>query len=172
MNNNEGMDNNPTEEIQQKLQECAEMLHPYEFPLPSVVLDLRGHTAGYAIYAQNKIRLNVDLLQTNYDRIMHQTLPHEFAHIAAYNLYGREGAGHGRYWQQTMRRLGLEPERCHNMETTPARETQKFKYICNCAHGYCMLGTTRHKRTQRNQARYRCGHCGTTLTTMLPYERW
>lgn len=146
-------------DVERKLAECADMLN-YAYPLPTVSYDLRGKVAGYAHYSKNHIQLNVDMLHNNYDDMINQTLPHEFAHIASYKFYGSKGTGHGTYWKHTMRRLGLEPERCHQYKVELQRVHKKYEYECAC--GTKMLGGTRHKRHLAG-TRYRCMTCGQTL---------
>lgn len=159
----------PTVELKQrietKLQECADKLNYYSrtnVRLPTVVYDLQGRTAGWAHYSENKIRMNIALLYSDTEEMIEQTLPHEFAHIASYNFYGREGTGHGKLWKRTMRELGLVPDRCHSMETTPQRVTQKFHHPCNCDKGYCIVGKNVHNKIQ-NGRQYTCGKCGNRL---------
>jgi SprT protein len=146
------------EQVYAKLQECADKLN-YTDDLPVVVFDLKGRTAGQAILNRNKIRLNVELLHTHVDRMLNQTLPHEFAHIVAYKEHGDNG--HGYYWKWTMIRLGLVPDRTHDMPVTAARHTKKYTYYCKC--GPQQIGSTRHKRVLQGKSRYGCKVCGATL---------
>lgn len=148
------------EEISNKLQECADMLN-YAYTIPTVSYDLRGKTAGWAHYTKNHIQLNIDLLWTDREQMINQTLPHEFAHIVSYKWYGNNGRGHGSYWKHTMRQLGLKPDRCHQMQTTPQRVTQKFDYHCDCRN--FKIGLNRHKKMQSAKAKYYCKDCKSYL---------
>lgn len=159
------------QQVQDKVAWCkAHLNHDYE--LPTVTYELRGRTAGYAWYQENRIDLNAQLLIKYTEDMVNDTVPHEYAHLVSYQRYGNKGTGHGHYWQGVMWQLGLKPTRCHQYETTPARQTQKFKYVCACAKGFCELGMTRHKRTQAGKTWYICSHCNTRLSTLLPIERW
>ena len=167
--------------INRKLRECAEKLN-YDYELPTVSFDLKGRTAGQAFYSGNRIRLNLELLNKNREEMIENTLPHEFAHIAAFKFYGEEGKGHGHYWKLTMMRLGLEPKRCHNMEVTPARKHQKFDYSCKCPGKVFKIGKNVHEKIQSGRPRY-CPSCradvvyigegnGMRGTGKIPFEKW
>jgi SprT protein len=85
-----------------------------------VLFDLKGATAGMAI-GGHTIRLNTEALENYTDDMLHNTIPHEVAHIACQQWYPKENVHHGYKWQYMMYRLGLEPARCHNYDYTPAR---------------------------------------------------
>ena len=51
------------------------------FPKPVITYDLRGRTAGQAIFRQNRIRINRVLLENNFDAFIKQTVGHELAHF-------------------------------------------------------------------------------------------
>src|SRR6266576_4183827 len=55
------------------------------FARPTVVYDLKGHTAGSA--NSHRIRLNTELLTTHHDDMINRTIPHEVAHVVQYVLY-------------------------------------------------------------------------------------
>jgi SprT protein len=151
------------ERVSSKLVECANKLS-YTHSMPTVGYDLKGHTGGRAYYQRNHIELNITLMYSHTEEMIESTLPHEFAHIASYNLYGREGTGHGYYWKRTMRELGLSPDRTHCMETVPARQTEKFLYSCDCGKMH-QIGKNVHNKIQRGQVRI-CKTTGTRITYM------
>jgi SprT protein len=145
--------------INQKLEECAAKLD-YTHEMPTISFDLKGQTAGYAWYQKNHIQLNGDLLMKETEDMIEDTLPHEFAHIASYKFYGRDGVGHGRNWKWTMIRLGLEPKRCHNYEVTPAKIHQKFNYTCDCPGTIHKIGKNVHNKIQSGLSPRYCKRCG------------
>lgn len=102
------------------------------FPRPSIKFDLVGKTAGQVIYGKNLIRINPALLTSNSDYIINQTAPHEAFHLIARHIYGPYMRGHGPKWKSLMRGYGLTPNRCHSLQTTPARVRQKVLYSCFC----------------------------------------
>jgi len=146
-----------------KVEECyrvAEKIFGKKYPLPSVVFDLKGHTAGYAHYQENKIRLNIDLLTRYTDDMINDTIPHEVAHLIAYQKYGRQigGSPHGAEWRHVAEALGCNGKRTHSYETKPARVTRQFLYTCPCENEF-KVGVNLHKKMQ-NWARQRiCREC-------------
>ena len=56
---------------------------------PVISFDLRGQAAGQANYRENKIRFNRHLLEKYTAEFVDQTVPHEFAHLVAYQKFGR-----------------------------------------------------------------------------------
>ena len=91
---------------------------------PTVSFDLRGATAGEAYPTKNHIRLNGQLLNENTDDFVQQTVAHEWAHLAAFNLYKHRIRAHGPEWKSVMFKLGLDPARCHTYQTQKARRTR------------------------------------------------
>lgn len=94
----------------------AKIIWGREFIKPRVVIETAGKsTAGRATYKENLIQINWHFLLHNEEYVINQTLPHEIAHLVSWQLWGREGAGHGAKWIEVMVKLGLEPSRCHSM---------------------------------------------------------
>lgn len=114
----------------------------YVIKLPQAELDfsLRGRCAGQACVERRgttSLRINLQLLAENLDDYLHQTIPHEVAHLVV-NWQARKARlkpkPHGAEWQAVMRDcFGLEPIRCHSYQTTPARVVPRpFHYTCSC----------------------------------------
>lgn len=139
-----------------------------EFPIPTVSLNLRGHTAGYADYRAWQIRINIDLLISHPDEQIQITIPHEVAHLVAYHIYGRSITPHGSQWQFIMRSIfGIPADRCHKMQTTPARIVQKYKVYCGCpSHVVTKIILKRI----RQGGIYRCRKCNQRLS-LTPVEK-
>jgi len=85
--------------------------------LPSYSWRLGGRCAGRAYYRPNEIGLNWKLFCDNTPDFISDTIPHECAHLIAYQIYGGGISGHGYHWKHVMLSLGLEPIRCHNYDT-------------------------------------------------------
>jgi SprT protein len=156
--------------IKQKIRECMDTLeNHFGTPLtkPTVVYDLKGHTAGEAYYGENKVRLNLDLLwnEETQREMIDVTLPHEVAHLVAHERHGPLIKSHGWQWAYVMRVLGLPPDRTHLMRTTAARKRKKmprpFKYHCYCKTHH--LTKIVHKRILQGR-QYECHDCGGRLT--------
>lgn len=96
--------------------------------MPTVLYNLRGHTAGKAHIYENKLRLNRDLLFKYKKDFIKRTVTHEMGHLIATRQHGK--SGHGPFWKRVMRILGGPTSRCHSYETTPARVHKKIKTIC------------------------------------------
>ena len=126
---------------------------------PSVLYDLRGLAAGQACYTENKIRLNRELLEKYGPDFIYQTIPHEFSHLVAYEVYGRRIKPHGNQWRSVMIALGAEPSRTHKYEATKTRHLKRYLYKCGCPGKKHELTSIRHNRIRRG-AGYLCGKCG------------
>lgn len=147
--------------------EVLELSYDRTFERPTILYDLKGHTAGQAFYNTNTIRLNLDILtDPRYQEdMLDDTIPHEIAHLVARNLYGARIKPHGVEWRMVMRRIGLTPTRCHNYDTVPARRRRRqprnHAYDCGCRiHKVTAL---LHKRIQSGQQRI-CRICGNSIT--------
>jgi SprT protein len=114
----------------------------YNIKLPAALIDfsLRGRCAGQACVDRKgttRLRINLQLLDENFDDFLTQTIPHEVAHLVV-NWQARKKRlkprPHGTEWQAVMLNcFGLEPKRCHSYQTTPARVVPRpFLYTCNC----------------------------------------
>jgi SprT protein len=141
----------------------------YGLALPAATIDfsLRGRCAGQARIerdGQTCLRINRQLLVENRDDFLSSTIPHEVAHLVVnwpYRNRRLRPRPHGPEWQAVMRDcFGLEPARCHNYRTTPARVVPRsFLYICSCREH--RLTSIMHKRIVRSQAF--CTACRTPL---------
>ena len=144
--------------------------NPTVIPRPRVIYEKRGRTAGTANYATNTIDINEPLLERHPDEMINDTVPHEFAHLVSYAVYGRHGKGHGQVWKSVMVALGQEPTRCHNLDTEGlegVKNKQKFVYSCTCGARHA-VGPVLHKKIQRGSTHY-CRRCQTQLSR-LPYQ--
>lgn len=136
-------------------------------PVPAVRFDLRGRAAGVTVYKRKRtdvgvIRLNAELLVTNPDDMLNETVPHEVAHAAARWFHGTRIKPHGWEWRAIMHAFGKQPSTCHDLPTRPARRVTYYPYVCACpAPNY--LSAIRHGRVQRGQQRYQCVRCGSRL---------
>jgi len=152
-------------EVSAKIDECISVINNafgVTLTKPTVLFDLKGHTAGKAIYADNTIRVNLPLYNKYHDDMLHKTVPHEFAHLAAYQLFttrfhNRTARHHGKEWAMIMHILGLKAERCHQYDTEPARQRKRpYTYRCSCRQH--KLTVTIHKRIAAGKT-YHCRNC-------------
>ena len=84
------------------------------FPVPNIKFNNRfSSTAGMCYYESNEIQISRKLFEIDHNEILNQTVPHEYAHQVAWNLY--KASGHCAIWKDIMRAYGLEPARCHTI---------------------------------------------------------
>lgn len=155
------------------------------YDIPNVLFDLRGRVGGCA-QGTSLIRLNSVLLMENLEEYYTQVIPHEVAHCIdtangdnarPYSDYGfvlRNGRRmkrsiHGPSWQHIMRAVfGLEPSRCHQMDTTNAavRTKTKYEYKCKSCNKSFFVSSVRHNKQRAYAASnagasfYTCNGCG------------
>jgi SprT protein len=125
----------------------------------------KSTTAGYVIPStDNLVYLNLELLKKNPDHFEKDTIPHEVAHLFARKIQLTNEGHHGRTWKFVMKNVyGLEPIRCHSLDTQGiGKKTKKFKYICNCKKH--IVGSVRHNKMRSGKSSYRCASCLKTLT--------
>jgi predicted SprT family Zn-dependent metalloprotease len=84
------------------------------FTPPSIVFNKRlSSTAGRCFYEENSIDISWKLFLVDRVTILEQTIPHEYAHQVAWNLY--KAPGHCATWKDIMVAYGLKPDRCHSI---------------------------------------------------------
>ena len=111
---------------------------------------LRGTTAGRAYLQTNIFRINPELYVQNREHLLLTTVPHEIAHLVAYRVFGDRGHGNG--WKTVMRRFGLVPERCHNLDVSTVKRAYtrtRYVYSCPCCKLEYKLTSQMHKSTNR-----------------------
>lgn len=148
----------------QRLEYCyqlAEQRFGKPFVRPQVHLDLRGQKAGVAYLYRNLLRFNHQMYLDNHEDFLHQTVPHEVAHLIAHQVYGERIRPHGREWQHLMTDLyGLPAQRCHTYAVAPRRSTQ-YLYRCGCPE-HMPFTPQRHSLVRRGR-QYLCRRCGDLL---------
>lgn len=123
--------------------------------VPLIRYDLKGSVAGKA--NARELWLNLELLNTEWDDMLNNTLPHELAHVVVRQVWGNEPKGHGHEWQMIMRMLGLTPTRCHSYEYKPARvHSRDHKYECDCR---TYTGTSHRATKMASGWVYVCSRC-------------
>ena len=134
---------------------------------PVISFDLKGQAAGQANYRENKIRFNRQLLEKYTPEFVDQTVPHEFAHLVAYQKFGRRIRPHGMEWKRVMEAFGVDPARTHSFDVAPTRRLKRFHYRCHCPGSDYQLSSIRHNRVQRGGI-YLCRKCGCALFSATP----
>lgn len=154
--------------IEEKVAECVQIVQDkignVELQIPKVSYDLRGTTAGQAL-GGHRIRMNIDLMHTNWDEMLNQTLPHEVAHCLVSQIWRSRNIpvrSHGQQWAYIMSILGLPATRCHTMEVEPTRKHPR-KYLYSCACRIHRLTSHRHNKIMNGKTYYTCNVCGSEL---------
>lgn len=133
-------------------------------PYPLIAFNQKGRTAGVAYLERWEIRLNPILLVENREEFIQEVIPHEYAHLLVFALFGKVQP-HGKEWQMMMTQvMGLPANRTHqfNTDNSVTRQYQRFTYRCECKDH--ALTTIRHNRIQGGKAQYHCKSCGSALT--------
>ncbi len=152
-------------------EEQVRSFYGIKLPEASTDFSLRGRCAGQALVERNgstHLRINLQLLEENQEDYLKQTIPHEVAHLAVNWKFRKKRLRprpHGPEWQATMRDcFALEPKRCHDYQTTPARiVTRPFLYACDCREH--LLTSITHNRISRSYQAL-CKACKGTLKFM------
>lgn len=131
-----------------------------QFPTPEISFKLRGKSAGKAYLQKGEIRLNPILFKENRQIFLDEVIPHELAHLIAYQLFGKVQP-HGKEWQHIMQdTFSLQPSTTHSLDITSV-QGKTFEYQCLCqVHP---LTIRRHNKVQTNKALYSCRQCNSTL---------
>ncbi|TCP93316.1 SprT protein [Cricetibacter osteomyelitidis] len=150
-------------QVLRRLTHCLQLAEQHfcrKFSMPEICYDLRGTKAGVAYLQKNLIKLNRTLLQENPNEFIHQTVPHELAHLIVYQVFGRVKP-HGQEWQAVMTKIfNLPADTCHQFDVESV-QGQTFSYRCQCQ--IHQLSIRRHNKIQRESAVYFCRKCKAPL---------
>lgn len=134
--------------------------------------DIRGKTAGYAGWKVNRrtgektgfyLRFNREAISKHWEEMVQSTIPHEVAHIVCAAFPELGGENHNWKWAQVDRALGGTGERCHTMELTPGRKTNRYIYKDSLGQEVT-VGPKHHAALQRHQyANLRNRRTGATI---------
>jgi predicted SprT family Zn-dependent metalloprotease len=116
---------------------------------------------GDASWSKKRIRLSSPLWPRMSDKDRYQIIVHEACHIVAFQKHGIYISPHGKEWKQAMRQCGLNPDRCHSVDTTGLRRRMP-RYPFTCACQTHMISKIKRNRFFRG-IMYRCYHCHTQL---------
>jgi len=147
----------------------ANVFYGKRMPVPKLIFDLRGMTAGQLVsqrITRSKsiytIRINNQLLERSAQAILTEVLPHEVAHMVVDWVFGKRVKPHGVEWRQVMREcFECEPNRCHQLPTEQVRHhPRRHIYQCDCQeHPF----TDRRHRSAMKGSHYICQSCRGTL---------
>lgn len=152
--------------LQAKVSSCyllAEQYYLKSFSRPELLINLRGRSAGVAELQKNRLRFNAVLLQENQAAFLAEVVPHEIAHLLAWQLHGRNIRPHGAEWQQIMQQVfELTPARTHSFDVKRSAKMD-YLYTCACAGKQHALTLKRHNWIMGGR-RYLCLQCKSYLS--------
>jgi SprT protein len=122
----------------------------------------QSRTGGYVWPNRygNRVFLNWPLFKANTEDYLNQTIPHEVAHLFQRVLAPNERS-HGPIWQRLMRKIGLQPRRCHSYDTTISARYESFTYICTCTKH--RISKIVHNKILKGK-QYKCKSCKSDIT--------
>jgi predicted SprT family Zn-dependent metalloprotease len=110
--------------------------------------------------------INEKLFKRATEKEKAETVVHEICHLVEMFNYGkvqRIRAGHGPIWENYMRKVGLKPERFHNVDCTGIKRKQN-RHIVVCACREHRVSTTKANRILYEPDKYVCRVCSGKLT--------
>lgn len=135
------------------------------FTLSAITFDLVGGTAGRLVVYFNSntylIRYNRLMLEEHPAHVLKKTVPHEVAHLVAFQLHGPKIAPHGKEWRSVMSDVfGVVPEPKHNLDTSRVTNN-RFVYGCSCPDDIHVSKRTHNKIVRGTP--YKCVICQTRI---------
>lgn len=156
-----------------KVEHCfllAEQHFECRLSRPRVSFDVRGQDAGRAYFPVSKttkknqfpeLRFNSALLELNPEDFIGTVVPHECAHLIAYELFGTAIKAHGREWQSLMEGLFQQKAHVkHNFDVSLVAN-KPFIYNCSCLHEIAL--SKRQHNTVKRGGQYLCKRCRSQL---------
>ena len=129
--------------------------------------DMKGIAGLAYCYNNKRIELSEQLFLENIEEFLSDTIPHEVAHILTAILYPDAKQDHGPEWKSIMRKLGVNPRRCHKYDITSCfKSKDRIKYTCACDNYTHMLSKIRHERVKIGTI-YRCNTCDNRLIEQI-----
>lgn len=137
-----------------------------DFEMPVICFALTGKTAGsYKRLLDGSCILNFNrlLLEQHTSDFIDRTVPHEVAHLVAYQVFGLKIKPHGREWKQVMGLFNADDSRCHSYDVSKlnTRRYRRFAYECSCRSH--QLTSIRHNRVLSGYS-YVCKSCKQPLS--------
>lgn len=123
--------------------------------------------AGDADYGKMLIRLSKPLFKRATIKDQEETVIHEACHLIAMKKFGTRTKPHGGKWKAYMLMCGIEPDRCHSIDRTGLKRTQKI-FTTDCYCGAHMVTAKVYVRVAKGEI-YACDKCNAILS--IPKEQ-
>lgn len=140
----------------EELRDIVGREHAIDVPMPNVRYILRGTVAGRVNYATGNMDLNPVLAVDNRQPYVHNTVGHEFAHLAVDFIHGTVPFPHGGEWQDMMRLFGLKPMITHNYDVSMVDPV----YTWHCGCQVHQVSRRVHRQLVAGAAEFECVTCG------------
>ena len=116
-----------------------------------------SNVLGRCNYTHKRIQLSTKYVNLNWDKhrdMVEDTIRHEIAHAIAYHLYGKDGLGHGYYWQNVAKQLGATPKARSKNSSNIVSTRKKRNIIFECPNCDNQISFARMPKKTRA-----CGSC-------------
>ncbi len=149
-------------EVHKKLED----MHKFKIPSIPILFTKKGAVAGVFILKRDGtmlINFNMAMILKHTEHFVDNVVPHEYCHyvvclIASQNpKLLKKIKAHGEEWRQMMKKIGVEPTRCHNYDVP---KKNYYLYQCDCVDGV-LVGPQIHKKISlgNHKTTYRCKKC-------------
>jgi len=111
------------------------------------------------------VRFSVPLWLRASEEERRETVIHEICHLVTSHEARLAGVtvekSHGPEWKAVMRRAGVTPKRCHNVNNNGLSKRKTIQTTCNCEHGHSVTPLVAGRIL--NGVKYTCGACKARL---------
>lgn len=151
------------DKIQKKLNELVQLAEKLFYPgkFGDITFKMNSRltsTAGRAFYDRGYMDFSTSLYEANREEFLLDTVPHEFAHMVSYRVYGTRG--HDRNWRFVVEQLGGVANRCHSFQVTKRQQSKTYQFKCACrVHEF----TPQRYAWVKKGKQYKCTHCNQSL---------
>jgi SprT protein len=157
-------------EVQHELSKYWKLLKQHfpriSIPEPKVRLVDLGKVGGRAYFAQNVVELNIHFLQTAEKEMIEQTLPHELAHLATFDLFPRSKQAHGPEFRHVLGAISHNTDTYHKMNVEDIKGLSKqiktktrYLYRCGCPDKKHAITPVTHNRIKKGAVHLQCRNC-------------
>ena len=151
------------DKIQKKLNELVQLAEKLFYPgkFGDITFKMNSRltsTAGRAFYDRGYMDFSTSLYEANREEFLIDTVPHEFAHMVAFRVYG--SVGHDNSWRYVAKQLGGITNRCHTYQVAQRKQAKTHQFKCACSvHEF----TPQRYAWVKKGKQYKCNTCNQLL---------